>query len=595
MRYSCPSCKRVFYLETKTQSPCPACGTMLQGEDAAGPQATPAAAKQETAATKAAEDIWSAAAQAAPQTQEADIWSAAEQPQAAQEPTEAIPAPRPSASSWFQAEAAQAPAAPAGASYILKEKTSARLTGVPGLGPATGAAEVAEPEPAEGARLTQTGPLLAVGKAPSGAKLFIITGTAMIVTAAAAVLLVMIFKPKFASAPSAPVSQSAQVSALEQDISKLRKELSAKKDELDKLRSTAAEERRAQDARIEELQKEVQGFREGFAQRSEAAVLALEAAALLERRADLAEALQKVSSALRADPRFGPAHRLKGRVLAASGRPEEALAAFEEADKVAKAAGAAGDPEALVLAGEVCLTELADRNLAAEYFKSAAELGAGTPVGLAAESRVLFLQGKWNEAAAKAEEAMKAAPTLALAPLVLGEVAFEQALLKPASERRALFAKADEMLALALRLDPGSARGCLVRGRLLLEDSKLIAGPPNFALPRLGRQSQAERMLSRAMDLSPNWPDVHLALAELRLSDGALRDPAIAVARAKEAVTLTKSKSAVAFATLAAAHAASGNPTNAVQSIKEALKLDPGNQEYRDALRRYESDARAVR
>ena len=40
MRYSCPSCNRVFYLDTQTVSPCPACGTILavDGEEGAGQQ-----------------------------------------------------------------------------------------------------------------------------------------------------------------------------------------------------------------------------------------------------------------------------------------------------------------------------------------------------------------------------------------------------------------------------------------------------------------------------------------------------------------------------------------------------------------------------
>ena len=41
------------------------------------------------------------------------------------------------------------------------------------------------------------------------------------------------------------------------------------------------------------------------------------------------------------------------------------------------------------------------------------------------------------------------------------------------------------------------------------------------------------------MELAPMMPEVHAALAELRLGDGALRDPATAVSRADDAARLT--------------------------------------------------------
>jgi tetratricopeptide (TPR) repeat protein len=88
---------------------------------------------------------------------------------------------------------------------------------------------------------------------------------------------------------------------------------------------------------------------------------------------------------------------------------------------------------------------------------------------------------------------------------------------------------------------------------------------------------------------------VHLALAELRLNDGALRDPAIALMRAGEAVRLTSRRNAPALATLAAAQAATGSPAKAVESVREALKLDPKNNEFTVALKRYEADAKVLR
>jgi Tfp pilus assembly protein PilF len=131
-------------------------------------------------------------------------------------------------------------------------------------------------------------------------------------------------------------------------------------------------------------------------------------------------------------------------------------------------------------------------------------------------------------------------------------------------------------------------------GKALIEEAN-AGGGSSFGVMRLGPQSKAERLLSRAMDLSPSWPEVHLALAQLRLEGGALRDPAMALSRASEAVRLTDRKNASALATLAAAQAATGSPAKALTTIGEALTIAPDNKEYLSAKMRYASDAKALR
>lgn len=133
-----------------------------------------------------------------------------------------------------------------------------------------------------------------------------------------------------------------------------------------------------------------------------------------------------------------------------------------------------------------------------------------------------------------------------------------------------------------------------MRGRLLLEQAE-SEGASVFNLPRLGLHSRAEHLLTTHTRLKPGSADGHMALAELRLREGALWDPAIARSRAGEAVRLTKKKSAPALALFAEAQAVNGNPSSAVTTIKEAIQIDPKNGEYVEALRRYEKEARELR
>jgi tetratricopeptide (TPR) repeat protein len=284
-------------------------------------------------------------------------------------------------------------------------------------------------------------------------------------------------------------------------------------------------------------------------------------------------------------------------VLAASGRIEEALAAFENADKIARELGGVGDVEALVLAGELALTDLGDRAKASEYYKCARELKTGSPHGLVAEARALTLEGKPAEAEAKAAAAEKMDPSLALAPLVRGEIAYEQSAqeYRSEAEKKAFRKKADEFLARALRLDPNSTRACVIRGMLLIEEARLASAKAGFGLVRLGQQARAEGLLSKALKLSPKLPEIHMALADLRLGDGALHDPAVAKIRAKEAVRLTGNKDADALATLAAAQRASGDPEAAVGTMEQAVNLNPKNTGYRELLNRYKMEAKVLK
>ncbi len=583
MRYTCPSCQRVFYLETETVSPCPACGTMLsaEGEDAA------AAAPQE------------AAQQADDQTSElADggSWLLADSdvsapPAAAPEPPAPPPQqapPQPTATAMLsQVPLQPPPAAPPGPPVSEELETIGVSTDITqGAAPATDAAmRPAQARPPTVTRMPTT-------RAPSGSRLFVITGILVLLLAGIAFSLLAYFRPRFVFTPTEPREREKE---LEDTILGLTTERDRLADELTKAKAKSVDaDKEYGSIKLERdrLKEQVGALDDKLGDRAEAARLTLEAARLLERRSDLAKALTKTDEALKADPNFLLALRVRGKVLAASGFAKQALVTLARTDEAARKAGGIGDVLALTLAGEVCLTDLADRDRALVFYKRAADSGKKTAFGLIAEARILQLGDELAEAATKAAEARKASPSLALAPLVMGEVTYVRALAEAGDRRKSLLEEADKLLADATRLDPGSARASLMRGKVLLGKAKLV--PALFGIARLKPLSDAERCLETARRLKPRLAEVHEALAELRLTESLLRDPAVAHSRAKEAVELTGGRSAPALALLARAEAATGDAAAAVGTIDKAIEIDPGNRQYPEAKRRYQRDAKGL-
>ena len=514
-------------------------------------------------------------------------------PAAAEPPPPQQAPPQPSATSWLS----QSPAAPAdpgapgqappGPPVSDELETIGVSTGITqGGAPATDAAM----SPAQARPPTVT--RMPTARAPSGSRVFVITGVTVLLLAGIAFSLLAYLKPSWVVKPTEPRVRQKQ---LEDERDKLTAELDELRDELTRAKATsvgANKEYGSIKLERDRLEEQVGALKSRLDDRAEAARLTLEAARLLERRSDLAKALTKTDQALRADPNFLLAQRVRGQVLAASGFATQALVAFARTDEAARKAGGTGDAQSLALAGEVCLTDLADRDRALVFYKRAAASGKKTAFGLIAEARSLQLGDDLAEAVAKAAEARRASPSLALAPLVMGEAAYVRALAEAGDRRKSLLEEADKYLADATRLDPGSARASLMRGKVLLGKAKLVAA--GFGLAHLKPLSDAERCLETARMLKPRLAEVHEALAELRLAESLFRDPAIAHSRAKEAVELTGGRSAPALALLAAAQAASGDPAAAVGTIAKAIKIDPGNRQYPEAKRRYQRDAKGL-
>jgi len=614
MRYSCPSCQRVFYLETKTVSPCPACGTMLNmdGDEEAGGAAAPPepAAESGAESQEAADASWilgDVTSEAPTQATAAPV------PPPAAPPTPPAPSPAPSGGaptvqSWIAPPSdapPRPPAAPPPSDPGFGEMETIGAGG--GMPPPSGPAPAVDPLDALNAAARPQGSdtsgmpaaprtsRMPAARGPSGSRVFLITSTAVIATAAVALAAIMVFKDKFQIIPQGGakvnMGDPKRMEALRKRLGEADKKLAA---EQEKVRD-ANKARQDLELKLVEANIQVDSLKGRLEKLEYSLDYVLEAQALFERHSDLEAALSLVDAALKRDPGMLGAWRLKGKILAASGiQTKPALDTFERTDKAARDAGGPGDPEALVLAGEVCLTDLGDEGRALRYYKGAAEMETESPFKLAGDARASQFGGRADRALAKAGELAKAEPSLGLAPLIAGEVIYTQALAeRSVAKRRALLQKADIHLAKAIKLDPNSARGCLMRGKLLLAQSKLSSGL-GFGMASYGPQSRAERLLSTAKRLKPHVPDIHIALAELSLTKGALRNPAEALQSATEAVRLTKRKNAPALALLAQAHAANGSPAKAAKAIQEAMTMDPKNSEYRDLRDRYEKETKSL-
>ncbi len=597
MRYACPSCSRVFYLETKTVSPCPACGTTLtmEGDDGGG-GAEAAAPKPAADSGQAGGGSWLM------EGAEADATTEAPAPPVL--PPMPGPAPgggAPTVQSWLTPPA-DAPAPPAMGTGFGGNEAIGAGGGMPPPPVPVSPSEAldalnAAAKPVGGTTSGRQGSSrtarMHAARGPSGTRVFLITSVAVIGAAAIAIFAVSVLRKKLPTAgqggPDVGASNTKEMAALRSRLTEADGKFAAEQKKV----GEATKARQDLELKLEQAKIEAADLKGRLERLSSSLGYVLEAQALLERNSDLESALSLVDAALKRDPGMLEAWRLKGRILSASGvEVKPALEAFERADKVARDYGAIGDAKALVLAGEVCLTDLGDGQRALRYYKRASELETDSSFRLAADARVNQLENHADRAVEKANELAKAEPSLALAPLIAGEVLFDMARAEKASEKRgALLEKADLHLAKALKLDPNSARGCLVRGRLLLEQSKLAS---DFGFVRVGPQSKAEKLLSTAKQLKPRIPEVHIALAELSLTRGALRNPAEALQSANEAVRLTGRRNAPALALLAQAHAANGSPGKAAVAIQEAMTIAPKNKEYIDLLRRYKEETQSL-
>ncbi len=124
-------------------------------------------------------------------------------------------------------------------------------------------------------------------------------------------------------------------------------------------------------------------------------------------------------------------------------------------------------------------------------------------------------------------------------------------------------------------------------------DPSLATAHLNLALANLhlGRTSEAISGLRRTLELEPDQPDVldQLAWLLIDVPDPALRNPGEAVVLAERACALTQYREPELLATLAAAHAGTGDTARAATVARQAINIARG-QGRMDLVRMLEND-----
>ncbi|MHC4201993.1 MAG: tetratricopeptide repeat protein, partial [Planctomycetota bacterium] len=395
---------------------------------------------------------------------------------------------------------------------------------------------------------------------------------------------------------------------------------------------------------------------------------------LLKRPERWTEALGYLDSALRRAEGFKEALWLRGILLAKLRRGEEAVRDFDRLDEITRGEGAAGHVRALVAAGDVCRTQLADRERAAKYYTRAAEAAPDSPFAKLAEarSRVMASQPATGRRIADraAREAEKKGADASQLRLLVAEI-----MAKGSDSRSETIEEVGKVLA----VDPDNVEALDLRGDLLLAgkhpdkavsdlsraaildpvDTKrlIVLGKALLDTEDAGRHAEAQTILERAAKALPKSKDAKVqlgrALVALRRHEDAivrlteviavdsknaaafrlrgearialkrhkealrdllkalqlkgrdarvrellarvyvlLGDPAQAVAHASVAVDLTERREPGALAMFARAYAASGDYARATLEIRNAVRLRPDSETYKQLLRQYADKAK---
>jgi tetratricopeptide (TPR) repeat protein len=188
---------------------------------------------------------------------------------------------------------------------------------------------------------------------------------------------------------------------------------------------------------------------------------------------------------------------------------------------------------------------------------------------------------------------------------------------KAYSNRAALFVVAGDLMpalddyARAIELDPnlavahrGRGRACHVLGQLdeaadhydaavqlSPDDSYAVASRADL-LTDMGRYHEAARQYERAIQLDPQSSYAHRGAAWLLATcpDESVQDAARAMMHAETALRLDEKQDSIAFDTLAAAQASSGDFATAMETLGKAIAMAPDNERdaYNERLMRYQ-------
>jgi len=332
----------------------------------------------------------------------------------------------------------------------------------------------------------------------------------------------------------------------------------------------------------------------------------------LKKQGKVEEAITHFREAVRINPDFAKAHQNIGSALARLGRLDESVREYQKALRM--------DPENPDIYNElgVVLSRQGNAKQADRLFARAEQISPSTVNKDAVLGRTLFRQGKLEQAVKAYRRALEMAPDSAN---IHNELGFLQA-------RQGRFDEAVIHLEKALRVKPGMADAHVNLGRVLLRQGKIdeavihlekalhikpglvdtrinlgrilnrrgkfdqaaiqfeeaLKIRPDIAgvqadvgriLLRQGRLEQAATHLKKALQIEPDMigPMNNLAWILATHKENRVREPDEAIRLAQRACDLTNNKRPDLLDTLAAAYAAAGRFSDAVEAAEKALKL----------------------
>jgi putative PEP-CTERM system TPR-repeat lipoprotein len=254
--------------------------------------------------------------------------------------------------------------------------------------------------------------------------------------------------------------------------------------------------------------------------------------------------------ALRVAPEYVPALLLQARLMAGGGDAKEALA---QVDRLLQKAPQ--DADAWILKGELLTLAKADEAQTVEAYRRALALRDNDLTAHSALITLFAAKNDLKDAKAQLEALRKVRPNHPQTAFMEARIAFQAGDLKAASEH------AENML----KWGGENPR--------VLELAGAIAA-------RTGSLLVAEQRLNKALQIAPGLPLARLALAQVYLSSG--QGPK--ALKTLQPMLDSKAPSAEALSLAGAAHAQSGDTTQAEEFFKRALALNPNDTRSRTAL-----------
>lgn len=251
----------------------------------------------------------------------------------------------------------------------------------------------------------------------------------------------------------------------------------------------------------------------------------------------------------------------RGQLRAKSGNRDAAMADFEQAVHID------GKCWRAIHNRGVLLAQAGQFEPAFDDFHQTIELNPGFAKAYANRAALYVLAGELEPALADYEQAIGLDPNFAVAERGCGRTCHMLGRMDEAMEH----------LTRAIELAPRDAAAVASRGDLLTD---------------MGHYEAAASDYDHALKINPKFSDAYRGSAWLLATcpDGAVRNPGVALERAKRAISLERKADATTIDTLAAAQASVGDFKAATQTIQRAIELAPPSERsvYQDRMQMYQ-------